>query len=125
MPKPAEDPLRFLAGVQQAFGGRSPPVRVVPAVADSVSVVLDPELVRGILADRDRFRRPDAAPAGRRQGLLSSDGALWERQRSVLRPEFVGERLSTFADAASSVVADLLADWPGAVASTSWRSCRS
>ncbi len=113
MPKLADDPLRFLVGVQQAYGGRYPLVRVDPAVADGVTVVLDAELVHEILADRDRFKRPNAAPEERRrEGLLSSDGALWERQRSVLQPEFVGDRLTTFADVASGVVEDLLLDWP-------------
>jgi cytochrome P450 len=113
MPRLADDPLRFLVGVQQAYGDRYSFVRVDPAVADGATVVLDAELVHEILADRERFERPNAAPEERRrEGLLSSDGALWEQQRSVLQPEFVGDRLSTFADVASGVVEDLLDDWP-------------
>ncbi|MEF8851759.1 MAG: hypothetical protein V5A28_04965 [Haloarculaceae archaeon] len=71
VPKLAADPLRFLVGVQQAYGGRYPLVRVDPAVADGVTVVLDAELVHEILADRERFSVPAATfgavgPSGRR-----------------------------------------------------------
>lgn len=108
-----DDPLRFLVGVQEAYGGRYPMVRVDPPVGQSFTVVLDAELVHEVLADRDRFRRPAVGPeAQRRQGLLSSDGILWEQQRSVLQPEFVGANLGEYADIAAETVTDMLSAWP-------------
>ncbi|MXR52593.1 cytochrome P450 [Halovenus sp. WSH3] len=108
-----DDPLRVLTGVQEAYGGQYPMVRLDPAVGQRFTVVLDPTLVHEILADRDRFRRPAVGPeAQRRQGLVSSDGMLWEQQRSVLQPEFVGGKLSTYADIASETVEEMLAAWP-------------
>jgi len=109
----ADDPLRFLVGVQEAYGNQYQIVQVDPPVGQLLNVVLDAELVHEILADRERFARPDADPeAARREGLLSSDGVLWEQQRSVLQPEFVGANLSEYADVAARTLEDTLAAWP-------------
>lgn len=108
-----DDPLRFVTGIQEAYGGQYPFVRLDPPMGQRATVVLDPGVVHDILADRDRFRRPAAGPEEqRRQGLLSSDGILWEQQRSVLQPEFVGGQLAEYATIASDTVEDMLADWP-------------
>lgn len=108
-----DDPLRVLTGVQEAYGGQYPFVRLDPPVGQRFTVVLDAELVHEILADRERFGRPAVGPeAQQRQGLVSSDGLLWEQQRSVLQPEFVGSTLSEYADIASQTVEEMLADWP-------------
>jgi cytochrome P450 len=115
VPKLGDDPLRFLVGVQQAYGGQYPLVRLDPPTGPAVSVVLDAALVHEILEDRDRFGRPSLGPqASRRQGLLSSEGVLWETQRSVLEPEFIGTRLAEYADVSGEVTAETLADWPAA-----------
>lgn len=113
VPKLAEDPLRFIVGVQEAYGGQYPIVRLDPPGGQTVNLVLDAELVHEILGDRDRFRRPEISDqAQRRQGLLSSDGALWEQQRSILDPEFVGPRLAEYADIAADTADEMLATWP-------------
>jgi cytochrome P450 len=115
VPKLGDDPLRFLVGVQQAYGGQYPLVRLDPPAGPAVNVVLDAALVHEILEDRDRFGRPSLGPqASRRQGLLSSDGVLWETQRSVLEPEFIGARLAEYADISGEVTEETLADWPEA-----------
>jgi cytochrome P450 len=109
----ARDPLRYLAGIQNAYGGQYPLVRVDPPGNRPVTVVTDAELVHEVLADRDRFRRPQGSEqAQRREGLLSSDGQLWEAQREVLEPTFVGAQLADYADIAGRTVDDVLADWP-------------
>ncbi|MFB6127813.1 MAG: cytochrome P450 [Halolamina sp.] len=112
-PRMAADPLRFLVGVQAAYGDRYQLVRVSPSVGQELTVVTDPELVHEVLADRERFRRPTVvASSQRRQGLLSSDGELWERQRSVLQPEFVSRRLFEYAATAGESVAEMTDEWP-------------
>lgn len=109
----ARDPLRYLVAVQEAYGGQYPLVRLDPPGGQAVTVVLDASLVHEILEDRDRFIRPGTEPEQqRRQGLLTSGGALWEQQRSVLEPEFVGHRLSEYADIAADTVASMLEQWP-------------
>lgn len=107
------DPLRFLTAVQDAYGGQYDLVRVDPAVGAAVNVVLDAGLVHDVLGDRERFHRPNLGPqAQRRNGLLASEGELWETQRSILQPEFVGSRLASYADTAGDAVEALLAGWP-------------
>jgi cytochrome P450 len=113
VPKLASDPLRFLVGVQQAYGDRYQLVRLDPVGQQPVDIVLDAELVHEVLADRDRFGRPNVGPqATQRSGLLSSEGALWETQRSVLQPEFVGGQLAEYADISGEVTEAILASWP-------------
>ena len=113
VPKFADDPLRFLVAVQEAYGGQYPLVRLDPPVGQSFTIVLDAALVHDILGDRDRFARPAVGPeAQQRQGLLSSDGVLWEQQRSVLQPEFVGANLGEYADITAETLVDTVADWP-------------
>lgn len=107
------DPLRFLAGVQRAYGDRYPLTRVDAPSGPTTNVVLDAELVHEVLGDRERFRRPALGPqARRREGLLTSEGDLWETQRDLLDPEFVGGRLVSHADTAGDAVAALLGTWP-------------
>jgi cytochrome P450 len=109
------DPLRFLAGVQRAYGDRYPLVRVDAPTGPTTSVVLDAGLVHEVLGDRERFRRPAVGPgARRREGLLTSEGDLWETQRDLLDPEFVGGRLAAHADTAGDAVAALVDGWPEA-----------
>ena len=113
LPRLANDPLRLLTAVQDTYGGREPLVRLDASAGPSVSAVLDAELVHEILADRERFARPDFAPGTeQRKGLLSSDGRLWEQQRSVLEPEFVGASLGEYAEIASEKTTEMLAGWP-------------
>lgn len=113
LPRLARDPLRFLTGIQNAYGNQYPLVRIDPSVGQSVTVVLEPELAHDVLADRDRFRRPNVGvQEQRRQGLVSSDGALWEQQRSVLDPEFVGGRLADYAEIAGETLEETLTAWP-------------
>jgi len=115
VPQLTRDPLRFLVGVQEAYAGQYPFVRLDPPAGRPVNVVLDGGLVHEVLGDRDRFRRPSLGPeAQQRQGLLASEGALWEQQRSVLQPEFVGERLASYADISGRTVGEMLSDWPDA-----------
>lgn len=111
--KLGDDPIRYLTAVQEAYGGQYPLVQVDPLAGPTVNVILDPALVHDVLGDRDRFKRPNLGPqAQRRNGLLASDGALWEQQRSVLQPEFVGGRLASYADTTGDAVEALLAGWP-------------
>ncbi|SDF22168.1 cytochrome P450 [Halorientalis regularis] len=113
VPKLTDDPLRFFVALQEAYGGRYPLVRLDPPVGQSFVVVLDAELVHEILGDRDRFARPALGPQERRrQGLLSSDGVLWEQQRSVLQPEFVGGKLAEYADITADTVSETIDGWP-------------
>jgi len=115
VPKFADDPLRFAVGVQEAYGGQYPLVKLDTPTGQPANLVTDAALVHDILADRERFKRPNGAPEERRRnGLVSSDGALWEQQRSILQPEFVGGRLADYAEIAGETVTETLEEWPDA-----------
>lgn len=108
-----DDPIRYLTAVQEAYGDQYSLVQTDPLGGPTVNVILDAGLVHDVLSDRERFERPSLGPqTQRRNGLLSSDGPLWERQRSVLQPEFVGERLASYAETTGDAVEALLAGWP-------------
>ncbi len=110
-----DDPLRFVTGLQRAYGDRYPLVQVDPVTGPTTNVLVDAGVVHEVLGDRERFRRPNLGPqTGRRQGLLSSDGDLWETQREIIQPEFVGERLASYADTTGDAVEALLTEWPEA-----------
>jgi cytochrome P450 len=65
--------------------------------------------------DADRFWRPDIlssrTAALTENGLIQSDGALWRRQRSRLRPLFGVDRLASYADTIAAVTDDVLGSW--------------
>jgi Cytochrome P450 len=110
-----DDPLRFVTGLQRAYGDRYPLVQVDPVTGPTTNVLVDAGVVHEVLGDRERFRRPNLGPqTGRRQGLLSSDGDLWETQREIIQPEFVGKRLASYADTTGDAVEALLTEWPEA-----------
>jgi len=56
-----------------------------------------------------RFWRQVTALFG--TGLLTSDGALWQRQRKLAAPAFAGQRLLSYAPAMVGAAERTLADW--------------
>jgi len=80
-----------------------------------VFVANSPEAAKHVLLDRadnyvkSRIARRLLKPLG--QGLLTSEGALWRRQRRTLAPAFHPKRLETFAPAMVQAAADMLAGW--------------
>jgi cytochrome P450 len=72
-------------------------------VGPGIYVVLDPGLVQRVLVDdHARYRKPQLRPElvdpliG--EGLLTSGGDLWKRQRTTLQPAFFTSRLRGFGD---------------------------
>ena len=47
------------------------------------------------------------------QGLLTSEGAFWRRQRRIVAPAFQHKRILAFGDAMTSATLDLLGRWDG------------
>lgn len=67
-------------------------------------VLRHPEHLRQVLIDQAAcFEKPEQGPAARQlqrflgQGLLTSNGALWRRQRRLIQPAFQRERLASYA----------------------------
>ncbi|APW96747.1 cytochrome P450 [Halobiforma lacisalsi AJ5] len=77
-----------------------------------------PDLVEQVLVeDRDRFRKATMSQEDLGdllgQGLVLSEGDLWERQRSRIQPAFYMDRIADYADAMTAAVRDAADDWAG------------
>jgi cytochrome P450 len=46
------------------------------------------------------------------QGLFTSEGKLWQRQRKLAAPAFAGQRLQSYDSAMTELTEDMLASWP-------------
>lgn len=107
------DPLGFLNDLR---GGTDDLVRARFAIGPALAFVVDPALVQQVLVEKnERYWRPDIL-SGRTQaltenGLIQSDGALWRRQRSLLRPLFGVDRLSGYTETIASVTDDVVEGW--------------
>ena len=95
----ADDPLGFMERTAREFGD----VVSVDVYGQEVIQVTDPDAIRRVLVgNAGSYRKPtfgdDEGLAGLLgDGLLTSDGDLWQRQRSALQPAFFGERLDDYA----------------------------
>ncbi|MFB6111224.1 MAG: cytochrome P450 [Halobacteriaceae archaeon] len=106
------DPFRFLTTLRDAYGDLA-----MPRIGrGDVYVVFDPATIERILVtDDDLYRKPDFQQnmlgplVG--QGLLTSEGELWRRQRERIQPAFFGERLAEYAQTVTSVTAAVTDDW--------------
>lgn len=78
-------------------------------------VISDPEAIRHVFVKHaDRYRKSPSYQSltevlGR--GLVTSDGALWRRQRKLAQPAFVPRRLRNFAPDMLRCALDLAGDW--------------
>ena len=90
------DPLAFNLSIAHKFGDiayfRLGPLRVYQ--------VNHPELIRQILVEQaSKFHKPSLVKIGTRrilgEGLLTSDGPLWRRQRKLMQPAFRHDQLAT------------------------------
>ena len=74
-----------------------------------------PEPVRHVLVENARAYRKSPSYRGLRMilgnGLITSEGEFWKRQRKLAQPAFHRERLASLADAMVADTADLLAEW--------------
>jgi cytochrome P450 len=93
------DPQAFYLHIAQTFGD----VGYYHVLGLHVYQVNHPDLIRQILLDESekfekaRFIKRGFAPlAG--QGLLTSDGDLWRRQRRLIQPAFQPKHLTAYAD---------------------------
>ena len=97
----ARNPLDYLDAVGDAYSDGI--VHLSGAIGPGIYVVLDPALVRRVLVDdHARYRKPQFRPelvdplVG--EGLLTSEGDHWKRQRTTLQPAFFTSRLREFGD---------------------------
>jgi cytochrome P450 len=78
-----------------------------------------PDLVEGILvSDSDRFRKASLMQEDLvellGQGLILSEGELWERQRERIEPAFYMDRIADYAETMTAAVRGAVDDWADA-----------
>ena len=84
-------------------------------------LVSDPAVVRHVLLDNlanyDKHTPAfDAVRVVLGNGMLTSGGAFWKRQRRIAQPAFHGEKVRHFGPIISRMAADCAADWETAAA---------
>jgi cytochrome P450 len=108
-----QHPLRLFTRAHQEYGDL---VRFRMGPAISLVSVASPELVKHVLVDHaDRYSKP---PSLFRElhgllgnGLFTSEGDFWKRQRRLMQPAFHKERLAALADTMVEATANMLARW--------------
>lgn len=106
------DPLGFLQGMARAYG----PVVQFPIPSPPSYLVADPAAVRRVLVDRARSYdkvtvqyRSLSLVTG--EGLLTTSGDVWRRQRRMVQPAFHRASLEAVVGHAVQATHDLLARW--------------
>jgi cytochrome P450 len=111
LPAVMADPLAFLEDAARRHGD----VVHLPVMGQHVYLVTDLDAVQQIFTDTGRafskglFFERQKPTFG--EGLLTSDGELWRRQRRLVQPAFHMKRIAGLTDAMASIVADGLDRW--------------
>lgn len=106
-----KDALAFLMRLHREHGGVAR-FRLGRKIAHLVS---DPVHVKYVLQDNYKNYRKGAAYGRARhafgEGLITSDGEHWRRQRKLMQPVFHRDQLDTFAKLMSASIQPLLQSW--------------
>lgn len=105
------DPQGFFLRTMTEFGG----IAAVDYGLAKAFVITDAALAHRVLVEQHRnypkSRNYRAIKLVLGQGLLTSEGELWRRQRRLAQPSFHRERLASFLRVMTESTADLLAEW--------------
>ncbi len=107
-----KSPLDFLVNFTQQYG----PIARIPVPGMNVFNLADPDAIKHVLLDNAKNYSKKtlqytnlALVTG--QGLLTSDGDFWLRQRRLSQPAFHRDRLAGFAATMIEASNDLVRDW--------------
>jgi enediyne biosynthesis protein E7 len=109
------DPLAFLTEMRMRYGDVTSHV-----IDERVYVVNRPDLAHRVLAANRRNYVKSGTPDDLMltpllgQGLLTSEGEVWKRQRRVSQPAFTRERVQGFDELITSATLELLDRWTSA-----------
>ncbi len=109
----ADDPLGFMERVAEEYGD----VARIDVYNQEVYQVTDPEAIRRVLVtNAGNYHKPslggDEGLGGLLgDGLLTSNGEHWQRQRKVMQPSFYGDKLNEYADVIVRDTEDLADSW--------------
>jgi len=110
-----DDTFRFIEAMQARFDDAA--AVPIPGRAPLV-VVTNPELVHDALSRPAEFSRvPASGPAAliATQGLVQSEGELWEQQRGIMGPAFMGPQVKAYANTVGRRVSTLVDEWSAAI----------
>lgn len=107
-----QSPFFFLNDTAKTHGGF---VRLNIGMT-SVYLVSEPALFQHILRDNVKNYRKspflyNSAKAMVGEGLLTSEGDFWLRQRRIMQPQFHRQRIAFFADIMAEVIAGVMQMW--------------
>lgn len=112
LPSSAFDSLKFIVDQQAQYG------RFTCIVAGDTRtyVVSDPELAREILVEKaDKFHKAqmlrDATGVFLGNGLLTSEGDFWKRQRKLAQPAFHFQRIEAYGKTMADETLSLIQNW--------------
>jgi cytochrome P450 len=104
------DPLAFLTGLEAEFGD------IVMLRKGRTFAIFNPDYIRHVLQENHRnyqkgpkYRAALAPLMG--NGLFTSEGQFWLRQRRLAQPAFHRRNLESLTDPVASSVAELIRDW--------------
>ncbi|MDZ7746392.1 MAG: cytochrome P450 [Halobacteriales archaeon] len=105
------DTFRYLDGVQARYDDA---LQIPIPTRPPLVIVTNPTLARDLLSRPDDFGRVPARETDSliaSQGLVQSEGELWEQQRSVVAPAFSGRQVAAYADTVGRRVEALADEW--------------
>lgn len=110
-PRLRRDPLRYLSEAARRYGD----VVSLPLGARQAYLLAHPTHIQRVLQDQPNRYRKDASVARIKplfgDGLTTSEGALWRRQRQLMQPLFQWQRLLPWTDVIAEATATRLARW--------------
>lgn len=111
LPELSRDPLSFLQGVARDYGG----VARFTVLGHPAYLVTDPAAIEEVLVTqsrkfiKSRDYRDELRFLG--QGLLTSEGDFWLRQRRLAQPAFHRARINAYGEVMVSLTERMLAGW--------------
>ncbi len=105
------DTVRFLEGMQARFeDGTAIPIPGRPPLV----VLTGPDIVTEALDRPEDFTRipaQDAVAMIAENGLVQSEGELWEQQRSIMAPAFSGRQVTAYANTTGRRIHERAGQW--------------
>lgn len=105
------DPLELMLE-----SSRLGPVVRIPFPLKVAHLIREPEHIKHVLVDAHKIygkktRGYDSLRLSLGQGLVTSEGEFWKRQRRIAQPAFHHQRIQSFADTMSRATLDLSEEW--------------
>jgi cytochrome P450 len=111
MPKLLRRPLQLLTSVASEYGD----VALLPVGPQRIYLLNHPDYFKHVLQDHYRNYHKGVSYKTLKllvgEGLGTSDGAFWLRQRRLAQPAFHHQRLATMASAMAHATAEMLQHW--------------